>query len=118
MIVPQVAGALSFRLAQQEHWQQAEAVRDGRQPKIDPDGIELEAFDAMLRVYRSRDVHRTLAGSRALVSEWPIKRLEESGFWERDLLIVSYRHHDGPLVALLDELAQRGELSPDSLVAA
>ncbi len=116
--MPQVSGALSFRLAQQEHWQQAEAVREGRQPRIDPDGLLLEALDTGLRIYRSREVHRTLAGARALVSEWPIKRLEASGFWENDLLVFSYRRHDGPLIALLNELGNPGALVSGSLVAA
>ena len=117
-MVPQVSGALSFRLAQQEHWQQAEAVREGRQPNVDPDGAHLQAFDTGLRVYRPREVHKTIAGHRELVPEWPIKRLEANGFWENELVIVSYRHHDGPLIALLNELDQPGGPSSGSLVAA
>src|SRR6266446_2854197 len=30
------AEAVTFRVAQQTQWEQAEAVRDGRQPRIDP----------------------------------------------------------------------------------
>ncbi|MGZ4289440.1 MAG: hypothetical protein ACXVQZ_02320 [Gaiellaceae bacterium] len=36
------AEALSFRLEQQMQWQEATAVRAGRQPPVDPDGAELE----------------------------------------------------------------------------
>ena len=41
-----IAGAkeLSRRLAQQEHWRQARAVRIGRQPSFDPDGHALRAL--------------------------------------------------------------------------
>ena len=118
MIAPEVSNALAFRLAQQEHWEQSQAVREGRQPRVDPDGIHLEAFDSTLRVYRSREVHRTLPGGRALVSEWPIKRLEDTGFWENDILTISYRHHDAPLVALLKELGHSTDLLSGSRVAA
>jgi hypothetical protein len=118
MVVPEGFGALNFHLAQQEHWEQADAVRDGRQPKVDPDGALLEAFDTGLRVYRSREVHRTIAGGRTLVSEWPIKRLDPTGLWENDLFVLSYQHHDGPLSALLEELGHPGALTSGSLVAA
>ena len=42
-------------IAQQRHWRQAAAVRDGRQPTRDPDVAELVDFSGMRRSYRSRD---------------------------------------------------------------
>jgi hypothetical protein len=50
------AGAekLRWRIEQQEHWRQAQAVIDGRQPNIDPDLNDLTDFGAGLRVYSAR----------------------------------------------------------------
>ena len=47
------AEALKFRLEQQMHWQQATAVRAGRQPPVDPDGAELVGIGEGVRVYRA-----------------------------------------------------------------
>ena len=49
------AKSLKKRLEQQEHWRQAEAVRDGRQLPVDPDGDELEEFGEGFRVYAGRE---------------------------------------------------------------
>ena len=46
------ARALRRRIAQQAHWRQAPAVRDGRQPGMDPDLDALRELDREERVYR------------------------------------------------------------------
>jgi hypothetical protein len=50
------AGAekLRWRIEQQQHWRQAQAVLDGRQPSVDPDQNDLEMFESDLRIYASR----------------------------------------------------------------
>ena len=46
-------GAMSLRkrLEQQAHWERADAVRDGRQLPIDPDGDDLEELGDGYRLY-------------------------------------------------------------------
>ena len=50
------AGAekLRWRIEQQQHWRQAPAVLDGRQPSIDPDLNDLVELGDGLRIYSSR----------------------------------------------------------------
>jgi len=50
------AGArrLQWRIEQQQHWRQAQAVLDGRQPSIDPDLNDLEQLGDGLRIYSTR----------------------------------------------------------------
>lgn len=43
------AEAIQFRFAQQEQWEQAASVTDGRQSRIDPDGFQLERIEAGVR---------------------------------------------------------------------
>ena len=85
------ADVLGFRIAQQENWAQAEAVGEGRQPRVDPDGNELEAFSDALRLYRSREVGGRMDGRAAILSQRLVKRLA-NGVWESDLEVVSYRY--------------------------
>lgn len=42
---------LAVRIAQQEHWELAQAVREGRQPASDPDRDQLEALGEGCRIY-------------------------------------------------------------------
>jgi hypothetical protein len=61
------AAALRRRLEEQQHWSQAQAVRDGRQPLVDPDRDELEQLGDGFRLYRFRGaggrlVRKSLAG--------------------------------------------------------
>ena len=42
---------LAVRIAQQQHWELAQAVQDGRQPSSDPDGAQLEALGDGCRIY-------------------------------------------------------------------
>jgi len=50
------AGAekLRWRIEQQQHWQQAQAVLDRRQPSVDPDFNDLVELRDGLRVYSRR----------------------------------------------------------------
>ena len=50
------AGAqkLQWRIEQQQHWRQAQAVADGRQPTVDPDLESLESFGDDVRMYAPR----------------------------------------------------------------
>jgi hypothetical protein len=60
------AEALRLRLEQQRHWRLAAAVRDGRQPPIDPDSHALSELHQGERVYRpaaGRYVKRLIGGS-------------------------------------------------------
>jgi hypothetical protein len=56
---------LAVRIAQQQHWELAQAVRDGRQPSSDPDGEELEALGDGLRLYAA-EVTDSANGRRAV----------------------------------------------------
>jgi hypothetical protein len=46
------ATALQLRIEQQQHWERATAVRDGKQPSIDPDSYRLVELRSAERVYR------------------------------------------------------------------
>ena len=52
-----VAGARELRYAieQQEHWNRAEAVRDGRQSRRDPNAAQLIELKGSVRRYRGTD---------------------------------------------------------------
>jgi hypothetical protein len=50
---PAGAAALQARLEQQRHWQLAAAVREGRQPRADPDVQDLRSCDGDERSYCS-----------------------------------------------------------------
>ena len=54
------AEELRKRLAAQEHWREAEAVRDGRQPPSDPDAKDLEEIRDGVRYYRGDEHHRMI----------------------------------------------------------
>lgn len=99
----QVAGALSFRLAQQEHWRQADGVRDGRQSHVDPHGAELEELGDRVRVYRLHEAHGRIDGRQAVITQRLVKRLGPDGIWESDLVVDSYQHVGGPDVAVIDQ---------------
>jgi hypothetical protein len=68
---------LAFRIAEQEHWRMAEAVREGKQPPRDPDGAALVEIGERVRRYRS-DAVQTQGG---VGSEDVEKRLVD-GWWE------------------------------------
>jgi len=89
------AEALSFRLEQQAQWDQAPAVRDGRQPRTDPDAVELEEIGEGVRIYRSHEVPGTMDGRQAILSQRLVKRLA-LGYWENDVEVDCYRYADVP----------------------
>ena len=76
------AGRLQKRIEEHQHWRQAEAVRDGRQPPADPDAQELEEIREGIRVY-GREQRAPVDGGAAMVSFRVVKRLA-NGRWERD----------------------------------
>jgi hypothetical protein len=50
------AGAehLRWRIEQQQHWRQAQAVLNGRQPSVDPDLEDLTSVGDGIRIYSER----------------------------------------------------------------
>lgn len=88
-----IAGAevLRQRLAQQEHWRQARAVRIGSQPSIDPDGHALESFRSGVRYYRLQQREELHEGRSEIVTRRLSKHLIE-GVWESDVTIEYVQH--------------------------
>jgi hypothetical protein len=82
------ARVLHKRLDQQAHWVQAEATRDGRQPRTDPDSSRLEELGDGVRFYGRAQDRRTLDGAPALVTRRLCKRIV-GGRWETTFEIVS-----------------------------
>jgi len=99
VIVADTAHALSLRLTAQEHWEQAASVRDGLQPRIDPDYGDLEQLDEGVRSYRLHECEGTMDGLPALVSRRLVKRLV-AGAWETEVVVDSYKRSGGPQIAL------------------
>ena len=93
------AEALSLRLSEQEHWEQAESVQDGRQPRVDPDGADLEEIDDGIRLYRPHDVDGEMDGLPAVITQRLVKRLE-AGSWRTEVVVDSYHRAGGPPIAL------------------
>jgi hypothetical protein len=85
------AEALRWRIAQQEHWETATAVRVGVQPAIDPDGYLLESYSAGVRTYRAKRLADIVDGRPALVSCHLTKRLVE-GAWYEDVFLGQIEH--------------------------
>jgi hypothetical protein len=75
-----------MRLAQQEQWRQARAVRIGRQPAIDPDGHALETFRPGVRYYRERREFALHEGETAMVIRRHRKRLIDD-VWEDEVSV-------------------------------
>jgi hypothetical protein len=74
------AEALRWQLEQQANWRQAPAVRDGRQPAVDPDRDELTRVTDGLRVYTTRPVRGELVQlSKCLVDGVWITRARPVG---------------------------------------
>ena len=66
-------------------------MRDGRQPRIDPEGAELQQLDEGLRIYRSHEVPGTMDGRPAILSQRLVKRLE-NGCWESEIEVEAYSY--------------------------
>ena len=88
-----IAGAvvLSQRLAQQEQWRSARAVRLGVQPAVDPDGHALESFRGDIRYYGSEERIEVVGGSSTLVTRRVCKRLVD-GSWRDDVVVERVQH--------------------------
>lgn len=97
VVMREGAEALSFRLEQQMQWQEATAVRAGRQPSVDPDGAELEGIGEGVRVYRSHEVPGMMDGRAALLTQRLVKRLE-SDYWDSDVEVECYRYAEPRVV--------------------
>ena len=82
---PSGASELSRRIEEQEHWQQAAAVRAGQLPRVDPDRLELTGLGYGVRHYGTEQRHEVVDGRRSLVTFRVCKRLR-MGAWERELV--------------------------------
>ncbi|MDX6544741.1 MAG: hypothetical protein QOG02_515 [Gaiellales bacterium] len=78
-----IAGAaeLQWRIAAQNHWRQAVAVRDGRQSASDPDGALVRELGDGFRLYQPEPVERHGDGLTRIVYEQVRKYLAD-GRWE------------------------------------
>jgi hypothetical protein len=76
---------LRDRIAQQQHWALAEAVRDGRQPATDPDAEQLEELCEGLRLYRAEATTAIVAGRVTTVHQRLQKTLVE-GVWKTSIV--------------------------------
>jgi len=90
------AGAeeLRKRIEEQRHWEQAEAVRDGRQSATDPDSFELEELVDGVRYYGRDEQVTVVDGRRSLVTYRLTKALVD-GWWQRSNVRESVRYLDG-----------------------
>jgi hypothetical protein len=82
------AAGLRWRIEQQQHWRQAEAVLDGRQPAIDPDSEDLACVGDGIRIYSERFT----ADGRLRICKRLVDGVWEHGTLEDDSVI------NGPLV--------------------
>lgn len=90
------AKTLNERLAEQEHWRRADAVRQGLQPNVDPDAWHLVETSETLRVYDVREQQRqTIDGRPALVTQRMTKRLV-NGWWETSYVQESVQFFGDP----------------------
>ncbi len=85
------AQVLSERLAQQEHWREARAVRIGRQPSFDPDGYALESFHDGVRLYRPEQRLEHRNGRSELVTQ-RIRKVLVDDAWEAELVVERIQH--------------------------
>jgi hypothetical protein len=91
--------ALRLRLTEQEQWEEAESVLDGRQPRVDPDNADLEELGDGTRIYRLHEVDGTMDDLPARISRRLVKRLE-AGAWVSDIVVDSYQRAGGPPIPL------------------
>jgi hypothetical protein len=85
------AAKLRWRIEQQQHWRQAPAVLDGRQPSVDPDMDDLVSVGDAIRIYAERytsDGHMRLC-KRLVDGVWEHGPLDpafdDAGLHEREL---------------------------------
>jgi hypothetical protein len=75
------AGELRRRIEERQHWQQADAVREGRQSREDPDAHRLSGISNGLRVYDSERSWAVVDGVRVARVRTLAKKLV-NGWWE------------------------------------
>ena len=73
------ARSLQTRLEQQKHWQQADAVREGRQLPVDPDGDQLEALGEGVRFYSGQQAAKERVCKRLVDGRWRRVEIGEAG---------------------------------------
>ena len=83
------ARVLSERIAQQQHWEQADAVRDGRQPAADPDLELLQDFGDGYRIYRAARGN----GTSGITTRERLTKTLVDGCWVADLLPPAPARH-------------------------
>jgi len=76
---------LRTRIAERQ-WSLGAAVREGRQPSVDPDASALEVVDGDLRIYRLETVSMVVDGRPANVRRYLTKRLVD-GAWESSFVV-------------------------------
>jgi len=99
------AKELQKRLEGHEHWCQAEAVRDGRQPAADPDVGDLVEIGDRIRYYGHDHFRTKIDGRPALVTARMTKTLVD-GSWETSL--------ENESVEFLDDRAAPGRFAPET----
>ena len=75
------ARELQRAIEERQHWQQAQAVRDGRQSREDPDAARLTRLGHGLRVYDSEESWAIVDGVRVARVRTLVKTLVD-GWWE------------------------------------
>ena len=88
------ARILHRRIAERQ-WSLAEAVREGRQPSVDPDASALEVVDGDVRIYRAETVSMVVDGRPATVRRHRTKRLVD-GTWESSFVVDHAESVDDP----------------------
>ncbi len=79
------ARALAERIAQQEHWRQAAAVRDGRQDASDPDAETLVMIGHGVRLYRG-ETHEELRDGRVTKVVTHLRKMLVDDRWETSVV--------------------------------
>jgi hypothetical protein len=93
------AQVLQRLLEQQAHWREADAVREGRQPAVDPDRDSLIRIGDGIRVYGSRAVDGKVVHL--------CKRLVD-GVWINDLVAESRKRTDPSSPANVEPSRRQG----------
>ena len=66
------AKELAKRLEAHEHWRQADAVRSGDQPAVDPDAHALEELGEGIRRYRPEPENEHPLCKRLVAGRWEV----------------------------------------------
>jgi hypothetical protein len=91
------AKTLNDRIAEQEHWRQADAVQRRLQPSIDPDAWHLVETSKELRVYDIREQQRQVVDGRPAVVTQRLRKRLVDGWWETSYVQEAVQYFDDPL---------------------